>query len=137
MHANLSYIFPTRTNTPHKSMEFPDFPFPKGIDLYPSHDVVWTYLNSYAEKFGVKKHIKYHHLVEKVDSLPDNKWEITVINLANNNETITETYDAIFVCTNMFSSPQIPVIKGADDFKGTIMHSRNYRKPESFKGNKK
>ncbi|XP_031628463.1 dimethylaniline monooxygenase [N-oxide-forming] 3-like isoform X2 [Contarinia nasturtii] len=124
-----------RTNTPYQTMEFPDFHFPKDTQSYPSHDVVWKYLDSYARHFGVEERIKYHHLVEKVHSIPNDKWQITVLNLLKN---ISETYiyDAVFVCTNIFSSPRIPIIENSEEFKGKVMHSRDYRKPETFAGEK-
>lgn len=114
-------------------MEFPDFPFRNGTQSYPSHDVIWNYLNSYSKHFQVDKFIKYHHLVEKVRSVPNDKWELTIRDLPNN-QTILNTFDAVFVCTGINSVPNIPDIVGADKFKGKILHSHDYRKAEKFQG---
>ncbi|XP_031628582.1 senecionine N-oxygenase-like [Contarinia nasturtii] len=123
-----------RTNGPYQTMEFSDFHFPPGTQSYPSHEVVWTYLNSYAQTFNVTERIKYQHLVEKVRSIPNNKWEISVKNLKNNNRTETSTYDSVFVCNGVCSSPVYPNIPGITDFKGEYLHSHDYRIPEPYKG---
>lgn len=115
-------------------MQFPGFCFPSDTEIYPAHDVVWKYLDSYAEHFKVKDIIKYHHLVEKVHLLPNKKWQITVTDMSNAKLQENSTYDAVFVCTNKFSSPLIPKIDGIDEFNGKKLHSRDYRKPEAFSG---
>lgn len=114
-------------------MEFPNFTYPEGTPSYPSHEVVWNYMNSYATHFNLTNHIKYHHLVEKVRSKPKNKWEVIVKDLPNN-QSITNIYDGVFVCTGICSSPRIPKIKNINKFKGRILHSREYRKPNPFEG---
>ncbi|XP_031628594.1 dimethylaniline monooxygenase [N-oxide-forming] 3-like isoform X2 [Contarinia nasturtii] len=122
-----------RTNTPYQTMEFPNFTYPESTPSYPSHEVVWKYLDSYAEHFHIKEHIKYHHLVEKIHSIQNKKWEISVKDMPKN-QSVKLTFDAVFICIGISSSPQIPKIAGVTEFKGKIMHSRNYRKPEAFEG---
>lgn len=114
-------------------MEFPNFPFPNGTQSYPSHEVVWNYLDSFAEKFKIKEHIKYHHLVEKVRSVSNDKWEITIKDLPNN-QSIISTYDAVFVCIGVSSSPLIPKFDGIEKFNGRKIHSHDYRDPQTFWG---
>lgn len=114
-------------------MEFPGFKFPEHTDSFPTHNVVWQYLDSYAKHFHINKHIKYQHLVTKVRSISNKKWEVTVHDLPNN-KSVSSTYDAVFVCTGVCSSPFIPKIRGADGFKGRKMHSHDYRIPETFEG---
>ncbi|XP_031627748.1 senecionine N-oxygenase-like [Contarinia nasturtii] len=123
-----------RTNTPYQAMEFPNFNFPPGTETFPTHDVVWEYLNSYATHFNLTAHIYYHHLVENVRSIQNNKWKITVKNMPNHRRRETYIFDSVFVCTNIFSTPRVPDIRGVDVFKGTKLHSRYYRTPETFAG---
>ncbi|XP_031639037.1 senecionine N-oxygenase-like [Contarinia nasturtii] len=102
--------------------------------MFPTHDVVWQYLDSYADEFGLKDHIKYHHLVVHVQSIDGDKWQIFV-NDMQTNYTIMDTFDAVFVCTGFCSSPLYPNIPG--EFKGKIlMHSHDYRTPDKFEGEK-
>lgn len=114
-------------------MEFPGFHYPKMTLSYPSHEIVWKYLNSFAKKFKLTRHIKYHHLVENIRSIENEKWEITVRNFPDNRTDIY-TFDAVFICTNIFCSPRIPNIKGAEEYKGLVMHSHDYRLPDIFWG---
>lgn len=117
---------------PYQTLEFPDNYYPEKTPSYPSHKIVWNYLNRYAEKHNVTSHIKCLHLVEKVVALDNNKWNVTVRDLKNNTISTT-TYDSVFVCTGVCSSPYIPKIKGAEKYKGQVMHSHDYRKPQPFK----
>ncbi|XP_031617072.1 dimethylaniline monooxygenase [N-oxide-forming] 3-like [Contarinia nasturtii] len=121
-----------RTNTPYQTMEFPGLSFPNGTQSYPTHNAVWRYLDHYATKYKIKKRIKYHHLVEHVSLFENDKWKIIVRDVSKN-KTDVSIYDAVFVCTNIFSSPRVPKFEGVEGFKGKIMHSRDYRKPETFR----
>lgn len=112
-------------------MEFPNFHYPKNTRSFPSHLDVWQYLNSYAKKFNITKHIKFHHLVKEVHPFGDTKWKVSVKDVRNK-KNLTETYDAVFVCTGVCSSSYIPKFEGK--FKGVSMHSHDYRKAEDFKG---
>ncbi|XP_031640811.1 senecionine N-oxygenase-like [Contarinia nasturtii] len=120
-----------RTNMPFQVLQFPDNYYPENTPSYPSHKIVWNYLNRYAEKYNITNRIKYLTLVEKVLSLENNQWEITVRHLETNS-TVTSTFDSVFVCTGVCSSPFIPKLKGAEKYKGQVIHSRDYRKPDTF-----
>ena len=49
---------------------------------------------------------------------------------------VTKTYavDQIAVCTGTNTWASLPKFEGQENFKGTIVHSENYKKPEVFKG---
>lgn len=128
------FIF-IRTNQPHQIMEFPDWHYPEDTLSFPTSQDVLNYIHSYANKFDLKKYIKFNHLVIRVSPIEDNKWEIVVKNLPKNAfETII--FDAVFICTGHYSKPQIPTIPGADEFKGIAFHSHEFRTAEAFRGEK-
>lgn len=117
-------------------MEFPDFPYPNGTKSYPSHDVVWKYLDSYADRFRLKERIKFHHVVQEVHHVREKmfqskKWKITARDAANK-KNVTNTFDAVFVCTGVASTPYTPKIDG--NFVGKIIHSHDYRRAGDFRG---
>lgn len=112
-------------------MQFPNFHFPDTTPSYPSHEIVIDYLKSYVKKFDLEQYIKFHHKVERVIPIND-KWKLTVTNLANRNENITAIYDAVFVCSGTFSSPRKLNIEGK--FDGEIIHSHGYRNAVNYKG---
>ncbi|XP_031633829.1 dimethylaniline monooxygenase [N-oxide-forming] 3-like [Contarinia nasturtii] len=125
-----------RTNLPKQLMEFPNYSYPNDTRSFPSHDVILKYLNSYAEKFHVKERIRFHHLVDKVSFNKSGKWHVTVLrkNLPKTKQTETHEFDAVFVCSGINFEKRIPKINGAKKFKGTTLHSRDYRTPEAFIG---
>ncbi|XP_031617452.1 senecionine N-oxygenase-like [Contarinia nasturtii] len=122
-----------RTTLPYQVMEYPGHKYPNNTQSYPPHEEVLKYLNSYAERFDLKKHIKFHHFVDKIHSIQNDQWIVVVKDLPNS-RTVSAIYDAVFVCVNMFSSPNYPQIEGANEFKGKIIHSHDYRRAEDFRG---
>ncbi|XP_031623997.1 senecionine N-oxygenase-like [Contarinia nasturtii] len=120
-----------RTNLPHQLMAYIDHPFPEGTRSFPSHIEVQKYYQSYAERFDFMKLIKFNHSVIRVLPIENNKWEVIVKDFVNDKfETIM--CDAVFVCNGPHAKSHIPEIPGASEFKGRIMHSRDFRTPEKF-----
>lgn len=114
-------------------MEFPDHPFPNGIESYPSSQVVLNFIHSYVTHFGLRDHIKLNHLVIRCRPIEDDRWEVIVKDLPNKSfETII--YDAVIVCNGHHSTPRIPKLPGQNLFRGSVMHSHDYRTVEAFKG---
>lgn len=114
-------------------MEFRDHHYPIDTPSYPNHKMVLKYLESYADRFELRKCIRFNHLVVNVLSLKNNKWNV-IVNDVRNKKIKSQIFDAVFVCINKFSSPNIPQLNGANEFKGKIMHSHDYRNAEDFRG---
>lgn len=114
-------------------MDFPDYPFPKYINSYPTHEVVLDYLNSYADRYNLKNHIKLSHSVIRVQPIENEKWEVIVKDLPNN-KFETFIYDVVFVCNGHFSKPRYPKISNINEFNGKLMHSHDFRTAEEFSG---
>lgn len=114
-------------------MEASDHPYPVDTVPFPSHTEVLKYYNSYADRFDLRKHIKFGHLVIRIKPIENDKWEIIVKDLPNNQFEM-EIFDAVFVCNGHFASPRIPDIAGASEFQGKIIHSYEFRVPEKFCG---
>lgn len=114
-------------------MEFPNHHYPNGTISFPPQSDVLAYLHSYADRFNLKTHIKYNHLVVRVLPIESDKWEVIVKDLPND-KFITEIYDAVFVCNGHFFKPNIPIIDGADKFNGKIIHSHDVRRLNYFRG---
>lgn len=121
------------TNSPVEVMGFQDFVFPKGNKSYVSWKEVLNFIKGYETYFKLKEHIKIEHVVTKVAPLEDDRWEVKVQD-KNVNENFTEVFDVVFVCNGHFSTPNIPVIKEVENFKGVLLHSHEYRDPEMFNG---
>lgn len=114
-------------------MGYPDFPIPDQQKSYiPQRDML-SFLELYAKKFDVYKHIKFEHYVIRVRPLDDKKWEVIVRDLPNNTYHTSE-YDSVIVCNGHYSTPLIPDYPGRNLYKGNQIHSHNYRCPNPFKG---
>lgn len=114
-------------------MEFKDHHYPNGTLNYPPSAVVLKFLQSYADRFNLKKHIRFNHLVIRVLPLENEKWEITVKDLPNNKYE-TKIFDAVFVCNGHFATPKSPAIEGAKKFKGKLIHSHDFRNKDAYRG---
>ena len=111
-------------NSEARVTEYKDFPFPPGSPLYPDHAQVRRYLEAYAERFDVKRHIRFRSKV--VDVAPrGNRW---TVRLADGS---SDEFDAVVVATGHQGSPSHPAWK--EDFTGEYLHSHVYRVPEPFR----
>ena len=111
-------------NSETKVTEYRDFPFPPGSPLYPDHKGVRRYLESYADHFGVRQHIRFNSPVVDVSPRGE-RWRVE---LGSGN---TEEFDAVVVASGHQGKPSHPAWK--DDFTGEYLHSHSYRVPEPFR----
>lgn len=114
-------------------MEYPDHPYPKDTLSYPPQADVLKYLHSYADRFDLKKLMKFSHLIIRILPIENNGWEVIVKDLPNN-KFESKMYDVVFICNGHFSTPRFPDLPGIDEFKGKIIHSHDYRDSEAFRG---
>ncbi|XP_022128722.1 senecionine N-oxygenase isoform X1 [Pieris rapae] len=125
-----------RTNLPKEIMGFPDFPVPESEKSYlPAKDML-AFLQLYADRNGVTKHIKFRQHVQLIipKAGPKNElWDVTYKDLGTG-VCVTSEYDYVFVCNGHYNTPFIPNIPGLKKFQGDVMHSHDYRVPEIFTG---
>lgn len=114
-------------------MEYPDHPYPSGIDSYPPSEVVLNYYQTFVAKFGLRDYIKFNHLVIRCQPIEDDRWELIVKDLPSNRFD-TLTFDAVIVANGHHVTPRIPKLPGQNLFKGRVLHSHDYRTTEAFKG---
>lgn len=119
------------TNLPIEIMSYAGHPFPEQEKSFVSSEEVLKYYQSFAEKFGLKKYIKFKHQVVRVRPVGD-EWEVIVKHLPTDVYS-TYIFDAVLVCNGHFSSGYIPKIEGQNDFQGKQFHSHDYRCAEWLK----
>ncbi|WRT65333.1 uncharacterized protein IL334_002276 [Kwoniella shivajii] len=133
-----------RTNLPHDLMAFRGHPFPKDTPLFPNQELVLKYLQSYAEHYSLKRHIRFSTRVERlhlcaqsdqdgVDSKHSRRWMIESHSLLTG-EYKKEQFDNVVVGNGHYSDGWIPPIKGLSSFPGQILHSRFFHKASHYKG---
>ena len=102
----------------------PFFPFPRDYPRYPSRDQVITYLESYAEAFQLQPRFG-----EEVISAErrDDRWHVRT-------QSLQYTAPHLVVGTGLNRVPVVPRWPGQANYRGRIMHSRDYRNGAEFRG---
>lgn len=110
------------TDRSHSAL--PYFAFPKGTPRYPSRDQVISYLERYAEHFGIAPNVGQR--VERVQ-FRDGEWITT---------TGVSVYRSryVVVATGYNAVPHLPDWPGREIFGRRVLHSSEYRNGEAFRG---
>lgn len=103
----------------------PGRPFPKGTPRFPTRRDFVTYLQDYADAFSVPLRAN----ADLVDLQRDS--HVWRARLASGEELAAKS---IVVATGILSNPHVPRVAGRDRFRGRIMHSVEYRRPQPFAG---
>jgi dimethylaniline monooxygenase (N-oxide forming) len=107
---------------------YEDFPFPQGTSLYPTHFGIASYLEAYADHFGVRPHIRFRTpvlRVEPAEGVEGDRWRV----ILEGGEV--EHFSDVVVATGHQGVPAHPPYRG--DFTGEYLHSHDYRVPEPFR----
>ena len=121
-------------NTSRNVTRFHDFPFAPDVQFFPDHWDMHTYLQSYAEHFGVRDIIRFNTPVRQLrphapgsDSSRSGRWELEL------DDGATEVFDTVIAATGHLSTPNhVDLFK--DTFSGEYLHSHYYREPAPFVG---
>jgi hypothetical protein len=68
------------TNIPHPLMQFSNQDFPKGIPLFPKHDVVLAYLEKYAKNVR-RLSAQVVDISLQISSQCKDTWQVKIVNL--------------------------------------------------------
>jgi indole-3-pyruvate monooxygenase len=104
----------------------PFLPYPKNYPRYISRLHLIEYLESYAQKFQLD--IRFHQEVISAHSIKD-QWEVKT------QDNLYHTKNLV-IAAGCNHEPVLPGWPGQDSFKGTIIHSSQYKNGELFKANK-
>ncbi|TFJ96737.1 Extracellular serine proteinase [Platysternon megacephalum] len=117
-------------------MAFPDFPFDPSLPSFLHHSDVLAYLESYADHFRLREHVRFSWLVDAVRPAEGTEggWDVTACRAQDRTVQVTERFDAVIVCSGHYSDPFVPPIPGLETFPGRLLHSHEYRCPEPFAG---
>jgi cation diffusion facilitator CzcD-associated flavoprotein CzcO len=100
----------------------PDMPYPKSAPLFPSRKDVIDYLEAYASRFSLP--IEFGTVVRGV-ARNGRGFRIETSRGAVEAKTV-------IVATGMFSNPYAPEFPNAAIFRGSILHSAEYRRAAPF-----
>ncbi|MBD2870036.1 flavin-containing monooxygenase [Paenibacillus arenilitoris] len=118
-----SYYDSLKLFSPARFSSMPGMKFPGDPDGYPKRDEVIRYLQDYRTTFQLPVITN-----QRVDSVESDGAGFTV------RTTIGDTFRTrtIINATGSFHNPYTPVLIGQERFQGRILHSSEYRNPESF-----
>ncbi|HEX6499274.1 MAG TPA: NAD(P)-binding domain-containing protein [Micromonosporaceae bacterium] len=115
--------------------QFPDFPMPDDWPDYPHHGQVLSYLERYAEHFGLREHIWFGTEVTRVEPAEGDRWDVTT-RIGSGGPERTQRYAAVVVANGHNWSPKLPDYPGMDEFRGEIIHASAYKDAAQLRGRK-
>ena len=120
-----------RTNTSKHTLAFSDFPLPETLPDFPHHSEILQYLRAYAASFGLQQYIQFNTVVESARPTGQQQWSVRT---STGQQSVTETFDAVIICSGRDRYPTLPQLPGRETFVGKILHSHSYKGPEEFAG---
>ncbi|MDX3224998.1 NAD(P)-binding domain-containing protein [Streptomyces sp. ME19-01-6] len=122
-------------NSSRQSMEYATFPMPDHLPPYVNHEQAAQYFDDYVDHFGFRESIQFRTEVTRVEKGPAGSWNVTTRH-RDTGEELTGRYDAVLVANGHHWNPRMPdpAFPGADTFKGTQLHSHDYRTPDLLAG---
>ncbi len=118
------------------SSQYPDFPMPDDWPDYPHHSKVQSYLDRYAQHFGLREHIWFGTEVVRVEPAgpeADGYWDVTT---RVGHRERTSRYAAVVVANGHNWAPKQPSYDGLADYRGQVIHASAYKDPTQLRGRK-
>jgi len=134
------YVFPCyeslQLNTCYLTSCFSDFPNLNKNDYeFPTHNKFLPYLHAYAEKFNLKKNIRFGcHVVSLKKDHETDQWLVTYKRESDNKEYI-EIADRVIVAMR-YGMACFPKFNNMDLYQGKTLHSSEWRSDNIFKHKK-
>ncbi|MGW4245578.1 flavin-containing monooxygenase [Nocardia sp. NPDC004722] len=119
-----------RTNNSRDTYAYSEHPYPESADVFPTAPQVRDYLASYVERFGLASLLRLSTEVIRVSEIEDG-FEVKVCGPDGVEDL---RFDFVVVCAGVFSTPQVPVIEGGNEFGGLLLHSSRTTDPALVTG---
>jgi putative flavoprotein involved in K+ transport len=118
------YYDSLRVFSPAAFSSLPGMPFPGGMNHYPTRDEVIRYLLDYARRFALPV---------------QTSTEVTGVHKTADGFVIESNRGSfharsVIAATGAFSRPHIPDLPGLKQFRGQVIHSARYLRPDAFVG---
>jgi putative flavoprotein involved in K+ transport len=119
------YYDSLRLFSPARYSSLPGLPFPGKPNRYPLRDEVSAYLHSYAQHFQFP--IRFNQNVSRLEQ--DGSGFLVTTAMGEHYQA-----RAIIIATGPFRQPALPDFPGQNTFRGQILHSSDYHRPDPFQG---
>lgn len=122
----------TVINSSKELLAYSTFPPPPEFPNFMHHTKLLEYMCLYADKYDLRQHVRFNTEVITVSKSADfdNRGDWVVVSKSSDmEESVTEKFDAVMVCTGHHVYPNDPSknIPGRLKFKGRIFHGHDYR----------
>lgn len=111
--------------SPARYSSLPGMPFPGAPDRYPTRNDVIDYLRAYVQHFNLP--IQTNTRVEKVERV-DQKFHVFA------GQPSPFIARSVIAATGAFSRPHQPAFESLANYRGLILHSSDYLRPQPFAG---
>ena len=112
-------------DTSRTNLGYSDFPIADHYPDFLSHVQVLEHLQAYADRFGVRPHIRFNTRVADVTPDPQGGWRVRL------HDGEERRYRAVLVANGHLWDPRWPDFPGT--FDGHAIHSHDYRTADPFK----
>ena len=113
-------------DTSRGNLGYPDHPIPAHYPDFLSHAEVLEWLESYEQRFDLRRHFRFGCKVESVEPQPGGAWRVTTAG------GLSRDYRAVVVANGHLWDPRWASFEGS--FAGTQLHSHDYRTSEPYAG---
>lgn len=122
-----------RTNTSRVMSAFSDLDHAQGVATYPRQDQMLSYLECYASKFDLVRHVRFGTRIERLEAAADGRWRVRTRSAGTERE---EFFRYVVVASGAHVSPTIPEIPGIETFTGAlgVAHTAQYSGMERYRG---
>jgi dimethylaniline monooxygenase (N-oxide forming) len=131
---SVSVLESTRINVSRERGCFTDFPFPEGSERYPRAEEVRRYLEAYVREFGFAGRCRLGIEVGGVRWVEEDGWKGWEVGVLEGERRGVERFEKVVVCNGSNAAPVVPIVEGLDGFRGRVLHSVAYKRPEEFEG---
>jgi len=115
-------------DTSRKTLGYSDFPIPEHHKDFLSHYAFVKYLEAYADRSGLRSHVRFNTRVVHIEPTADGTWLVRL----EGGEVFH--YRAVLVANGHLWDPRYPSFPGT--FTGETIHSHDYRTSEPFRDKK-
>lgn len=112
-------------DTSRRSLGYSDFPISEDQPDFLSHWEFVKYLEAYADRSGLRQHVRFNTRVTHIEPEASGTWLVTL----DTGETLH--YRAVIVANGHLWDPRYPQFPGK--FDGEVVHSHYYRTSEPFR----
>jgi 4-hydroxyacetophenone monooxygenase len=93
---------------------------------FSTQDVLWDYFRRMADKYGLRKHIRFEtSVVDAVFDETASLWNVRVRGKDGREETLSA--NAVVSAVGQLNQPKMPDIKGVGSFQGPAFHTARWR----------